>query len=403
VRRGQSGAGSLALLAALLALWMGPRHKLFEPATALGVGLALTRLLERPDRARHFQAGAATGLALCIGRNHTLYAALALALCLTRSARLARRIPTRRELAAVAAGIALGALPLIALALLAPGYAAAFAENLRFYALHGANHPLPIPWPWRAGALAQQPGTALGMFVEVSAPIALLALLWRPRTAGPASAAGFAFAAVALAYSHHALARADSAHLAQAIPPLLVALALAPAALGSRTLAPHALAALAGFTLLALPEVRPLLIARFSASPAETAPLAIGSREVRVATQQARELGALARAIESRVPRGAALLAAPSLPGLHAWLGRPALDWRSYFLWPASEADERRILAALARSEGSFALIDERAPFGIEALRFARSHPRVEAALERDFDPVATSDLPVGYRLLAKR
>jgi hypothetical protein len=402
-RRSFPQPAALAALASLLALWMGPRHKLFEPATAFGVALALARLVERPDRSRLAQAGAAVGLALCVGRNHALYAAAALLVCLARRAHAERRLPSGGELLACAAGGALGASPLAALALAAPGYATAFAENLRFYALHGPNHPLPIPWPWRPGALAELPGTSLGMLGEALLPLALVASLWRARPNTPAHASAFASAAVALAYSHHALARADTAHLSQAIPPLLLALAQWPAATERRALGAHALAALAGFTALALPEIRPLSLARAFAAPGASAALDVGGRAISVPTAQALELAALARAVDAAVPPGAALFAAPAIPGIHPWLGRRALAWRSYFLWPAAPDEERRIVDALVQGESAFALIDDRSPFGSDSLRFSRSHPRVDDALAQHFAPVAAGPLPPGYRLLARR
>lgn len=400
-RRGISRRLPLLALAALLALWMGPRHKLFEPAVALAAALSFTRLLEQPDLRRHAAAGATVGLALCIGRNHALYCALALALCAAWLWRQARRPPRARALLACTAGCLAGASPLLLLALAAPGYAQAFMANLLFYAEHGANHPLPIPWPWSASALQGAPGISLGFALEAALPIALCASLWRRAAACPARAAAFASASVALAYSHHAFARADAAHLAQALPPLLLATALWPAATARPSLAPALLGAVAGLTLLAVTELRPALGLRLA--PSALSALEVSGRQLWLPSEQAQELASLRRAIEASVPASARLLAAPALPGLHPWLGRAAAGWRSYFLWPASPSEETRMLDELARPGPCYALLQEGAPFGIESLRFERSHPTVASALERDFEPVAAPDLPPGYRLRLRR
>ncbi len=400
--RGLAGRASLLALALVLALWMGPRHKLFEPAVALAAALAFTRLLERPDSGRHAQAGAAVGLALCIGRNHALYCAAALAACLAWLWLRAGIRPRARALAACAAGGAAGALPLALLCAAAPGYAQAFASNVVFYAVHGANQPLPVPWPWRSSGAAVGPGISLGFALEALLPLALCVSLWRRRDVTPARAAALASASVALAYSHHAFARADAAHLAQALPPLLVAAASWPRATGRRALEPALLGALVGLCLLALPELRPSLAERLAPRPEPLAALDVRGQRLWLPRAQARELEALERALASQLPADARLFAAPALPGIHPWLERVAASRRSYFLWPATAAEEERLLDELARPGPLFALLQQGAPFGSDALRFERTHPRVYRELVQSFARVAHAEMPEGYLLLAR-
>src|SRR5262245_53981274 len=67
---------ALALGGLVLGLWFFPRHKLFEPATALIVAWGAVRALEAPTLRRHLVAGLVIGLAGYVGRNHALYGAV---------------------------------------------------------------------------------------------------------------------------------------------------------------------------------------------------------------------------------------------------------------------------------------------------------------------------------------
>src|SRR5262249_39608304 len=134
----------------VLLLFMVPRNKLFESALAMAAVWAAVLLLERPSRGRHLLAGAVVGLAGFFGKNLGGYLLLAfLLLILWQRFRLA--VPEEpglgERLLAWAAGVALGALPLLLLLAFAPGFFRAYIDSILFFVQQGrTNFPLPVPW-----------------------------------------------------------------------------------------------------------------------------------------------------------------------------------------------------------------------------------------------------------------
>jgi hypothetical protein len=395
---------------ALLALWLAPRHKLFEPSLALLGLLAAVRLLEQPGPGRHAAAGVAVGFAACFGRNHALYAGLGFALLfLWRGLRLREPGVPAGLLAFLAGGLA-GFSPALVLCALAPGLATSWLDSLLFYLEQGPNHPTPAPWPWRLDFaaldwLAIQTQLSLGIVFLLALlflPTGLL-LAWRtPAAERPRRAVVVAAAAIGLFYAHHASVRSDASHLAQCIQPVLLgSLALL------RTRRPWLSPALVGLgilTLFALPEVRPSLARRLPwVVGEELEPLDVAGDRLELPRRAARELRQIASAVEARVDAGDALFIAPAWPGLYPLLSRRPPVWWTYFLWPAEPDREERLVAALDRARVDWSLIQTGAPFGVEELRFERSHPRVWQHLEERFEPAARASLPPGHLLLERR
>jgi len=397
---------------AVLALWMAPRHKAFEPSLALLALLAAVRLLERPSAGRHAAAGAAVGIAACFGRNHALYAGLGFALLfLWRGLRLrAPGVPA--GLLAFLAGALAGFAPALALWALAPGLAASWVDSLLFYLEQGPNHPAPVPWPWRLDFaaldwLAIQARLSLGALFLLGAlfvPVGLL-LAWRtPAGPLPRRSVVLAAAAIGLFYAHHASVRSDASHLAQCIHPILLGSLALPGALGRRHWLAPALTGLWVLTLFALPEVRPALARRLPWVMSEDLePFDAAGDALALPRHAARELRQLVSAVEARGEPGDVLFIAPAWPGLYPLLSRRPPVWWTYFLWPADPETEERLVAALDAAPLRRALLQTGAPFGMDELRFERTHPRVWQHLAAGLETEAGAALPPGHRLLVRR
>src|SRR5262245_45500726 len=125
---------ALVLAGLLFGLWLFPRHKLFEPATALLVSWATVRMLEAPTPRRHLVAGRVVGLSGYFGRNHGLYGVAAGAAALVLDAWKDPRPGLARRAGAFAAGIALGCAPLLGMMLFVRGFARALADSVLLFA-----------------------------------------------------------------------------------------------------------------------------------------------------------------------------------------------------------------------------------------------------------------------------
>jgi hypothetical protein len=425
----------LAGAGVVLSLWLLPRNKLYEPAITMAAVLAATCLVERPDRRRHLLAGVMVGFGTFMGKNHGLYLGVAfLALTLLLWLRQGGPFPDSavgpgrpeagaegpvpaprrqagrlRELAgrlgAFAGGIALGALPLAAMLVLVPGFARAYLDSIFFFVEQGqTNFPLPVPWPWNFSYGAMDPWGAAKTFgvafcFLLTAVFFALGALWV--AASPAqrlrrNALLAGAVAIGAVYTHHAFSRADLAHLAPSIHPLLLGLLALPAACGGALAARPAAARGARWAAGAAVGLLLAFLTAATALPAQPlyhqltthvmAPYTIAGEDLLLRPRTIALLDWMERAAAARIPPQAPVLLAPNLPGLYRVLDRRSPVWDVYPIWPASDELDRRMLAELQRQHVEWAFIQNASVDGRRALLFRRTHPRVWDYLMQNFD-----------------
>ncbi len=416
---------ALAAGALVLSLWMFPRHKLFEPSLAMLAVLLAVRLAERPSLRRHLASGVAIGLTGLVGRNHVLYGALGFGLWIALLALWlapedgGRGAPARlaRRQGAFAAGGVVGMLPLLGMLAFVPGFGRAYLDSVLFFSReHGTNLPLPYPWPWRFGhaTLAAPERVALAAaFLLPLVVVAAAALVAFARARGGRArelvrTGGvrvlLAASAIGVFYAHHASVRSDAAHLAQSLHPALLGALALPAALGWRAPARAAAwAALLVASWLAASATNPVLAPLRAFRRAPLVACQVAGERLRLAPDVARQVELLTRTVAARVPADEALFLAPGLCTLYPAWGRVSPVWGIYFLWPASEEEQRALLADLEAKDVRWALIKEAPPDGRADLLFQRTHALVWAWLERRFERVPTPELPPNYFFLRRR
>jgi hypothetical protein len=433
-RRAIANPMVLAAAGIVLTAWMLPRNKLYEPAVAMAGVLAAVALIERPDRRRHLAAGAMVGFGTFMGKNHGLYLGVAfLALILLLFLRRAgdadpgRPVPDRpRELrgrlGAWTAGIGLGALPLLAMLALVPGFARAYLESILFYVQQGqTNFPRPVPWPWHY-AYTAMPFWSAVQLASTASCFLLTAVFFALGVIAVAAMSGESLrrhallvgaVAVGAVYTHHAFSRADLAHLGPTIHPMLLGLmalpvsctdllrwARRPATARAASAAPAAPAGPAA-PWAATVAVALLLagITGATAIPAQPlyqqltthvmVPYTIAGERLWLRPRTV----ALLRWVESetaaRIPPHAPILLAPNLPGLYTVLGRRSPVWDVYPIWPARGKLDDRMLDELRRRRVEWAFVQNTSVDSRQELLFRNSHPEVWSYLERNFDSEA--------------
>jgi hypothetical protein len=407
VRRLWAGPAWRVGAALVLLAWAFPRHKLVEPALATAAVWVGVRLAERPDFGRHLQAALFVGLAAFFGRNHALYSGLGLAAVALWSHWHSRGLALPRAIGAFALGGLLGALPLLGLLIFAPGFAEGFLENILFVAREGANVPLPIPWPWRL-APGVEGSRAVGSIAVGAAfmlvPAVILAGLWhawRGDAERPAVRVVAVATLVGLAYAHHAWVRSDAAHLAQALPPLLLGALALPVAAGagrrSRCAAWVAVAGLSGVVALtANPHVSGALRDDREQMP-------IGSDMLRLRPAAGQMLIGVQRAVEDWVPSEEPLLVLPFAPAFYPLLGKKAPLWHLYVFWKGSPEEQGRMIEAMKQKGVDWVLIWDQqieSPQGLWRLR--NLHPTLWSHLMKDFRRVRDHRIPDYYFLLRR-
>jgi hypothetical protein len=391
-RRVARAWGWQILFGVLLALWMFPRHKLYESSSACLVSWAAVRLLERPSAGRHLAAGVFVGLAGWFGSQLGLYAGLSLGALVAYSAWKRPEPGFARRASAWALGVGLGFAPFLAMLLFVPGFAGAVGDMVRMVMEVGTNLPRPWPWPWNVETAGRPALVALRDWMEsvafllpvLALPGLLFAVLRARGEELAERAASLAPSVVALFFLHHASVNSGAWHLAQCVQPLLLALLALPVLFPARRALVRA-AAWGGLALVTLsftltwnPIVSETIGERFVERR-------VAGETLHLPAGQARYLAAVERVALELVGEERLFLA-PNMPSLYCVLGKTSPTWGIYFSYEMSHEGQERILRELDASSVRWALVADppegksfRATFALVWARFESDWQRVPA------------------------
>ncbi len=371
-----------ALISALtLVLWMFPRHKLFDITLSILLIGVLSFLISHPNPKRYFIAGVLVGLVAVFGRNHGIYG-------VAGSVGVIAWISIRNHSAPTffkggllwAAGVVVGFLPVILMALLIPGFAVAFWESIRFlFEQQATNLPLPIPWPWTVGFASATVGDAVrgvlvGLFFVATLTFGGVSIAWviyckfREKPVPPALVAS---AFLSLPYAHYAFSRADVGHLAQGLFPFLIGCLVVFSSVQSKAKWPLAIA-LCATSFWVMYAFHPGLQCLASK---ECVNVEVSGRNLQVDLGTAKAI-TLLHQLDNQYSSGERpFVVVPFWPGAYALLERRSPMWEIYPLFPRSAVFEEKEISRIEESRPGFALVFDLALDGRDELRFRNTHP----------------------------
>jgi hypothetical protein len=312
-----------------------------------------------------------------------------------------------QALAAGCFGVLIGYLPNLLALVLVPGFAHAFWDSIVFLFEYGrTNLPLPIPWPWIvADRLASFPEALrdllLGLFFMALPLFGVCGLIYarylQRRSLSYEPSVFVAAALLAIPYTHYAYSRADWAHLALGIFPLLVGLLSLPLARERVRFTVAGL--LLSASLLVTVPVRPGYQA---AHEGNWRKISVGGDALTVNAQTAADI-ALVEQLASRYScDGRTFVLTPYWPGAYALLHRKAPLWEIYATIPRSVSFQEAEIARIKATAPDFAVIFDLALDGREELRYARTHPLIERFIRDYFRPIEQEGTPAHLHLYAR-
>ncbi|MDI6797527.1 MAG: hypothetical protein QMD09_11300, partial [Desulfatibacillaceae bacterium] len=387
---------AFVLFGLVCAAWIYPRHKAVDWAVAAAAVYFATRLLERPGVRESLVAGVFTGIAGLIGANHLLYAFIAfpLVLVLLRAKGVTQEL--FRPLVWWFLGVNLGYLPGLYAFVFVPGAFDSVADAVAgLLAQGGTNLSLPVPWFWRpqiyGGGFVANAASATTGLVFLLAPLfygaVLLKTLLLKKDFLLSNPLPVACACVGIVYLHHAFARADLEHLAQAIAPFLIGVAAAPAAFGPAYLRRKALfaawALLVPATILCVAWAQPAALRLRADAPWQQVDIA--GESLVLAPDDAALVRAARQMALLRQSKDEALLFAPFWPGLYAVTGVVSPLYTTYFLFPPAPRAEGEMIRTLKEKNLSLALVGGTALDGREERSFMGTHPLLWKYLDENF------------------
>ena len=397
------------LLAAItLAVWMFPRHKIFDISISIFLIGVLAYLISNPVSKRYLVAGACVGLIAVFGRNHGVYGALgSLGVIAWLSIKNQSNIGFIKAVVLWCAGVAIGFSPIILMALLIPGFGVAFWESVRFLFEHKAtNLPLPIPWPWTVNFSTASFGEAargvlIGLFFIGTLVFAWLSLAWvvyrkfRNEAVSPVLVSS---AFLALPYAQYAFSRADVGHLAHGVFPLLVGSLVLLSLSAARLKWPLALA-LCASSLWVMHVFHP---GWYCLTSKQCVSVEISGSQLKVDPGTANDIALLRKLAEEFAPNGRSFVATPFWPGAYALLERRSPMWEIYALFSRSETFEHREIERIKAANPGFVLVFNLPLDGREDLRFKNTHPLTHRYILENFDPLEVSQNPA-YQIFKAR
>jgi hypothetical protein len=401
----------LLLATAVIAVWMYPRHKIFDTSISLVLIALLAFLAERPTIIRYFVMGIGVGLSAVFGRNHGIYGVFGSLVVMTFLFARGERAPSiTRSVAAWVGGIAVGYLPMLAMLAFVRGFASAFWESIHFiFEARTTNLTLPIPWPWRVefGRLPLESSIRSVLFgfffigLLVFGVAAVVRTFCQLRRREPVSAAFLACTGLALPYAHYAFSRADREHLALGVFPLLLGCLVWLSDIPNKRVRWSFGAAFCAACLFVIAPSHPGWQRR---TEALWSPAVIGHDTLLIDPATGRDVAFL-KMLANRFAAEPtqSFLAIPFWPGAYAMMDRKCPIWEVFPIWPRSVAFQQKEIKSFEAAEPSFVAELEVALDNREELRFRNSHRLLNDYIEAHFQTAEEIVVPTSYRVLLPR
>lgn len=387
----------LLLASLIFALWMFPRHKLFDITIAIAAIGVITAWVANPSSRRSFLTGLSVGVIAFFGRNHGVYFATAsLAamgwLCLDQGSREG----AIRRFGYWSLGVVVGYSPMLAMLVFVPGFDAAFSAGILFlFENKSTNLPLPVPWPWLVPFNALPIGESIrgvlaGCFFVATLAFGVTSLLWvcwQKVHGRRVPAALVATACLALPYAHFAFSRADVGHLAQGIFPMLVG---AVVLIIHRTSPARYLL----LTLLFAASLWSTIVSHpgFNCVFREACvPVTVSADELLMDSQTAADVSLLRELSDRYAPQGRAVMATPFWPGAYALLERRSPTYEIYPLFLRSDEFQRAEIERLRAADPGLVVILDFPLDGREELRYRNTHSMIYRHIIESYDHIPES------------
>lgn len=389
--------------AAILVLWMFPRHKLFDISISIFLIGILTYLVSNPIPKRYLIAGICVGLIAVFGRNHGVYGVVG-SLGVIAWLNIRNRSDTGflKGFVLWSVGVAIGFLPIIFMALLIPGFAVAFWESVRFlFEQKATNLPLPVPWPWTINFAASSIGDAargvlIGIFFIGTLIFGGLSVIWvvyRGLKEKPLPPVLVASAFLALPYAHYAFSRADVGHLAQGIFPLLIGILAIASSASSKT--KWVLAA--GLFMTSFWVMHVFHPGWQCLASKQCVTVEISGKDLQVDSGTANDIALLRQLAAQFTPDGQPFIATPFWPGAYALFNTKSPMYGNYLTFPRDGKYQRKEIYRIENSKPKFILVLDIALDGREDLRFKNSQPYIFDFIVNNYSQMKIEDVPANY------
>lgn len=411
VRRVISHRWILILAGMLLMLWMYPRHKIFESCFSMSAVLIAVRLIENPTGRRHLCAGLLVGVAAFWGRNLGVYFFLGFLFLISFLASVHPKKHIVLGYGIWGAGILIGYFPMIAMWMAVPGFFHYFIDSVfKIFSPYAPVESLAIPWPWHRSLFMLSRQVALDQFLLGVAYVGVFAfylisamVIWinRDKRGSPLFVASIF---IGIPLLHHICGRADFAHFAQGVHPVLVALMGCYGIVSGyrhRTVLHVAITGLlCGLSVLLVISSQEIMMSRerLKSLMGEKSDLVVYSlqdREFWLHRAQVQYIRGLQKCLnDHQMSLDENILLAPFAPGIYPLLKKNAPIWDPFPIHRAPLSGQEQSIMDIESKNVRWALISNAPLDGIESRRFSHTHNILWQYLLKNFERIECSILP---------
>lgn len=407
-RRVSKSWSYLVIIGCILMLWVYPRHKMFDISISMIAVYMVILLLERPVLSRYLLSGVFIGLAAFFGSNHGVYALISFTMAATYIFIKIDNKQSIKKMGSLGIGVLIGYSPMFLMFAFIPGYFKSFIDMIiMMLRLGNTNLPLPIPWPWRVDfwhlpAVDVISGLIVGslFLLLLLFPIGwILSSFVMKKTNLCLAASVF----VGIPYIHHAFSRADLAHLAQGIHPLLLGICFW--ALAHKNSNRMKSLVILGVLLIASSIVvgrfQPLY-QKMQAPPNNTyVKHTITNNELWLDAHTSNFIYTVQGIKEERyLGQGENLFIAPHATTMYPILDLKSPLWDIYLLFPETEDKQLEMIKELQEKNVTLAIVGDLALDGREELRFRNTHPIIWRYLIDNYEEISVEGIPSNYSVL---
>jgi hypothetical protein len=387
----------LLLSATTIVTWMFPHFRLFDISLSILLIGILTFLVRNPTARRYFFAGIGVGLVAVFGRNHGVYGiAGSIGVMFWLNIKRMEGPELVKGLALWSAGVTVGFMPILFMALLVPGFAVAFWESIMFlFESKSTNLPLAVPWPWQVdfatlSLLKAIRAVLIGLLFIAIIVFAILSIIWvvsqklRNKQVSPAFVAT---SFLALPYVHYTYSRADISTLPLSIFPLLVGCLVILATQPTKvkwTLAIMLCAISISVTYKHFPAYN-------CRAARQCVNIKISGSNMVVDPVTANEVRLIRRLAEQYARDGRSFVAAPFWPGAYPLLEQKSPTRETYGLFPRSSSFELAEIKRIQAANPGFVLVSNFPQDGQDFLRFKNTHPLTYRYILDNFEKIPAS------------
>ena len=395
----------------VLLLWMFPRHKLFESSIALAAVYVAVLLVENPSLRQYFISGLFVGFAAFFGRKHGFYTTVSFLLLIGFIWLKLDRQRLLQRLLFWVGGIIVGYSPMLIMLATIPGLWNHFWQSVMFLVrIRNTNLPLPVPTPWSVpvGNLdwltaSNQISVSLGfLLLPLFNGTALVYLLWQKPEQLRNKTVLVAATFLSLTYIHYAFSRADLAHLAQGIDPMLVGIMafVGYCRTAGRWVWSYVLVlGLIGLTALGIGFASPY-ISKLRAPDGFYVERIIRCDRLQLPQPIAQFIDTVQQFHDHNVSPNEGILLAPHIPTLYPILERRSPIWDIYLLFPETQERQQQIIEQLRQQQVNWVILGDIALDGRQELRFQNTHTLVWKEFAEQFEPIEPTNLPENYQIL---